>query len=89
MLLWAVLLLAHRGLAQAALPLVIAHRGSPCALPEETLPGYRLAIESQADFIEMDVVRGPHHPLLSGASVPGADLCHAGEHAGWPAVAAA
>ena len=44
------------GLCRARLPLLIAHRGAPCALPEETMPGYRLAMQSQVDFLETDVV---------------------------------
>jgi glycerophosphoryl diester phosphodiesterase len=36
--------------------LVIAHRGASGYLPEHTLPGYRLAIEQGADFIEPDLV---------------------------------
>ncbi|GMH39193.1 hypothetical protein BSKO_07091 [Bryopsis sp. KO-2023] len=35
---------------------VIAHRGSPCRYPEETMKGYEHAIEAGVDFIEMDVV---------------------------------
>jgi hypothetical protein len=37
-------------------------RGSPCHFPEETLEGYRRAIEYGVDYIEMDVVR---HSLVS------------------------
>jgi len=36
--------------------LVIAHRGASYHLPEHTLPGYRLALELGADFIEPDLV---------------------------------
>ena len=32
-------------------------RGSPCALPEETLEGYEKAARDGADYLEMDVVR--------------------------------
>jgi glycerophosphoryl diester phosphodiesterase len=37
-------------------PLVIGHRGAAAFLPEETLAGYRLAIQLGADFIEPGVV---------------------------------
>jgi glycerophosphoryl diester phosphodiesterase len=37
-------------------PLVIGHRGSPGYLPDHTLPGYELAIENRADYIEPDLV---------------------------------
>lgn len=45
-----------RGRDRARLPLVIGHRGAPGYLPEHTLEGYALAIESGADFIEPDLV---------------------------------
>lgn len=32
-------------------------RGSPCALPEETLEGYEKAARDGADYLELDVVR--------------------------------
>jgi glycerophosphoryl diester phosphodiesterase len=35
---------------------IVGHRGSPGALPEHTLEGYRLAIEQGADAIEPDLV---------------------------------
>lgn len=37
-------------------PVIIAHRGACCDLPEHTLAGYALAIEMGADFIEPDLV---------------------------------
>lgn len=37
-------------------PVIIAHRGACCDLPEHTLAGYALAIERGADFIEPDLV---------------------------------
>jgi len=36
-------------------PLLYGHRGAPAALPENTLPSFRLAIEQGADAIETDV----------------------------------
>jgi len=36
-------------------PLIIAHRGSPATMPEETMEGYLVAMEAGADFIELDV----------------------------------
>lgn len=36
-------------------PLVIAHRGASADRPENTLPAYELAIEQQADMIEVDL----------------------------------
>eukprot|EP00980_Cylindrotheca_fusiformis_P003653 scaffold818_cov136-Cylindrotheca_fusiformis.AAC.19 len=35
---------------------VIAHRGASAHLPEHSLPGYRLALEMNADYIEPDLV---------------------------------
>lgn len=35
--------------------LVIAHRGASAYLPENTLPAYALAVEQQADMIEIDL----------------------------------
>ncbi|GAA3209000.1 glycerophosphodiester phosphodiesterase [Actinocorallia longicatena] len=40
-----------------ARPLVIAHRGASAHRPEHTLSGYRLAIETGADYIEPDLVQ--------------------------------
>ena len=37
-------------------PLIIAHRGASFSLPEHTLPAYRLGLELQADYIELDLV---------------------------------
>lgn len=37
-------------------PVIIAHRGACCDMPEHTLAGYALAIEMGADFIEPDLV---------------------------------
>jgi len=37
-------------------PLVIGHRGYAGLLPDHTLPGYKLAIEMGADYIEPDLV---------------------------------
>jgi glycerophosphoryl diester phosphodiesterase len=42
-------------LAQAADPLVIAHRGASGYLPEHTLAGYELAVRLGADYIEPDL----------------------------------
>ena len=42
-------------LAQAADPIVIAHRGASGYLPEHTLAGYELAVRLGADFIEPDL----------------------------------
>ena len=36
-------------------PLVIAHRGAPWELPENTLPAFERAIELGADYVEFDV----------------------------------
>jgi len=41
--------------AQAAQPIVIAHRGASGYLPEHTLGGYELAIKMGADYIEPDL----------------------------------
>lgn len=56
-------------------PLVTGHRGAPGYLPEHTLEGYKLAIESGADFIEPDLVITKdgvlivrHEPFLSGTT---------------------
>ena len=47
--------LLHGPLAQAADPLVIAHRGASGYLPEHTLAGYELAVRMGADYIEPDL----------------------------------
>ena len=44
-------------------PLVIGHRGAPCAMPENTLEGFEHALEAGADGLELDV-------LLSRDGVP-------------------
>lgn len=41
----------------AGVPLIIAHRGSSGTLPENTVPAFALAVEEQADFVEIDVWR--------------------------------
>ena len=41
----------------ATRPLVIAHRGASAQRPENTAAAYRLAIEQQADMIEIDLHR--------------------------------
>jgi len=59
----ALVILAFVGLAMLALVVtrrnepvvVIAHRGSSAAAPENTLAAFRLAIEQGADFVELDV----------------------------------
>ncbi len=51
----ALLLTLCSALAQAAEPLVIAHRGASGYLPEHTLAGYELAIRMGADYIEPDL----------------------------------
>jgi glycerophosphoryl diester phosphodiesterase len=47
--------LAH-GQRHEKSPLVIGHRGYAGLLPDHTLPGYKLAIEMGADYIEPDLV---------------------------------
>ena len=39
-----------------AAPIIIAHRGASGERPEHTIPGYTLAIEQGADYIEPDLV---------------------------------
>jgi glycerophosphoryl diester phosphodiesterase len=59
----AIVVLAFVGLALLALVVtrrnepvvVIAHRGSSAAAPENTLAAFRLAVEQGADFVELDV----------------------------------
>jgi glycerophosphoryl diester phosphodiesterase len=41
-------------LLEAKRPLIIGHRGYPQFAPENTLPSFRLAIESGADLVELD-----------------------------------
>ena len=44
-------------MARPGHPLVIAHRGASGYRPENTLPAYALAVEQQADMIEIDLHR--------------------------------
>jgi glycerophosphoryl diester phosphodiesterase len=37
-------------------PLIVAHRGFPSLIPEETIAGYTKAVAAGTDFIEMDIV---------------------------------
>jgi glycerophosphoryl diester phosphodiesterase len=46
-------------------PLIIGHRGIAGRLPEHTLAGYQLAIDSGADFIEPDLVSTKDHVLIA------------------------
>src|SRR5262245_56089577 len=46
-------------------PLVLGHRGIAGLLPEHTLEGYQLAIDSGADFIEPDLVSTKDHQLIA------------------------
>jgi len=46
-------------------PLVVGHRGIAGLLPEHTLTGYQLAIDSGADFIEPDLVSTKDHVLIA------------------------
>lgn len=39
-------------------------RGSPCELPEETLEGYRAALDHGIDFIELDAVGAVDHSAV-------------------------
>jgi len=43
-------------IASSARPFVIAHRGASGYVPEHTLPGYFIAIQQGADYIEPDLV---------------------------------
>jgi glycerophosphoryl diester phosphodiesterase len=45
--------------------IVIAHRGASAHLPEHSLPGYRLALELGADYIEPDLVATKDHQLIA------------------------
>jgi glycerophosphoryl diester phosphodiesterase len=65
---------AHRGSA-AKDPLVIGHRGAAGYLPDHTLPGYKLAIDLGADYIEPDLVVtkdghlvARHEPNITGTT---------------------
>src|SRR5262245_10215701 len=51
----AVLMMASPGRA-AERPFVIAHRGASGYVPEHTLPGYFIAIQQGADYVEPDLV---------------------------------
>ena len=60
---------------EAALPLVIGHRGAPGHRPDHTLEGYKLAIEMGADYIEPDLVAtkdgvliARHEPNITGTT---------------------
>lgn len=44
-------------------PLITAHRGYSQLAPENTIPAFELAIENQADFIELDVQETKDHGL--------------------------
>src|SRR5262249_407770 len=46
-------------------PLIIGHRGIAGLLPEHTLAGYQLAIDSGADFVEPDLVSTKDHVLIA------------------------
>ena len=59
------ILLAADLTAQSDRPLVIAHRGASGHLPEHTLPGYALAIEMGADYIEPDLVMSKDGVFIS------------------------
>lgn len=45
-------------------PLITAHRGYSQLAPENTIPAFELAIENQADFIELDVQETKDHGLV-------------------------
>jgi hypothetical protein len=46
-------------------PLVVGHRGAAGYLPDHTLEGYKLAIQSGADFIEPDLVATKDGELIA------------------------
>lgn len=46
------------------IPLITAHRGYSQLAPENTIPAFELAIENQADFIELDVQETKDHTLV-------------------------
>ena len=50
---------------QHAPQIVIAHRGASAHLPEHSLPGYRLALELGADYIEPDLVATSDQQLIA------------------------
>lgn len=77
-------------------PLVLGHRGTPLAVPENTLAGFEAAVREGADGVELDVHRGAdgvlvviHDPTLdrttdatgSVSSLTAAELARA--DAGW------
>lgn len=45
----------HTILKELPKPAIIAHRGASAYAPENTLPAFRLAVQQQADAIELDV----------------------------------
>jgi glycerophosphoryl diester phosphodiesterase len=50
---------------EAARPFVIAHRGASGYVPEHTLPGYFIAIQQGADYVEPDLVISKDGALLA------------------------
>src|SRR5512135_1831254 len=52
-------------------PLVIAHRGSSASAPENTLAAFQLAVEQEADAIELDVdlTRDGHVVVMHDATI--------------------
>ncbi|KAL3921186.1 MAG: hypothetical protein SGILL_002877 [Bacillariaceae sp.] len=50
---------------QHATQIVIAHRGASAHLPEHSIPGYRLALELGADYIEPDLVATKDRQLIA------------------------
>jgi len=46
------------------IPLITAHRGYSQLAPENTIPAFELAIEKQADFIELDVQETKDHAVV-------------------------
>jgi glycerophosphoryl diester phosphodiesterase len=71
----------HRPTARASTtPEIIAHRGTPHEHPENSLPGFALALALGADAIELDV-----HVTVDAVAVVHHDPeLHAGPHAGRP-----
>lgn len=51
--------------SDAARPFVIAHRGASGYVPEHTLPGYFIAIQQGADYVEPDLVISKDGALLA------------------------
>ncbi|KAK9867856.1 hypothetical protein WJX84_001387 [Apatococcus fuscideae] len=58
------ILLACAGCLATDQPLIIAHRGSPCSIPEETIEGFEAAALAGADYLEMDVVMSKDGMLI-------------------------